>query len=104
MSDRLTQLKKLLEEIPGDSFLKYGIGLEYVSKEDDTSGLEYFLDLKNENPDYLALYYQLGKLYERNHQLAKAISTFEEGITIARKQNDTHTQKELQQALDELMD
>jgi len=104
MNDRLTQLKQLLLEMPQDPFLMYGIGLEYVSRGDDNQALVHFHQLKQLHPDYLALYYQLGKLFERINQQQKAIEAYENGIQIAKKQMDKHTLNELQMALDELVD
>ncbi len=103
MTDRLTQLLKLITEMPHDAFLKYGIALEYVSRNDDIEALRHFTELKADKPDYLALYYQLGKLYERLDRTDTAIECYQEGISIARSQKDRHTLSELQSALDELL-
>ena len=102
MADRLTQLLELLYEMPGDAFLKYGVALEYMSRNDDDTALQHFTELKISQPDYLPLYYQLGKVYERNNQIENAIKTYNDGIIIARKHKDMHTLNELQSALDEL--
>ena len=102
MTDRLSQLLDLLRDSPGDAFLKYGVALEYQSRHDDDTALQHFKELKLQHPDYLPMYYQLGKLYERKNQNELAIKTFNDGIVIARSQKDNHTLNELQNALDEL--
>ncbi len=103
MADRLTQLLNLIAEMPDDAFLKYGIALEYVSRGNDNLALQHFLELKKAQPQYLALYYQLGKLYERLQQNDHAIRSYNEGIEVARLKKDSHTLSELQSALDELL-
>jgi tetratricopeptide (TPR) repeat protein len=101
-NDRLPVLLEMLKETPEDAFLNYGIALEYQSRNDDENALVYFLRLKTKNTKYLPLYYQLGKLYERQNLMAAAIGTYAEGVGIAREQKDMHTLSELQNALDEL--
>jgi tetratricopeptide (TPR) repeat protein len=102
MTDRLTYLLKLSREMPSDAFIKYGLALEYVSMNDDDTALGYFRELYAMHRDYLPLYYQLGKLYERNGKEKEAIGIYDEGIIVARNQKDMHTLNELQSALDEL--
>jgi tetratricopeptide (TPR) repeat protein len=102
MSERLTKLLELLHELPHDTFLKYGVALEYVSRNDDATALQHFNELRRLEPDYLPMYYQMGKLYERINQTENAIKAYNDGIVLAREQKDTHTMSELQSALDEL--
>ena len=102
MTHRLTQLLELLQEMPDDAFLKYGVALEYQSIKEDDTALQHFLELKLKHSDYLPLYYQLGKLYERIDQNENAIKAYNDGIMIARIAKDQHTLNELQNALDEL--
>ncbi len=102
MSDRLSQLIALSKEMPDDTFLKYGIALEYVSRNEDTKALLYFQEIHQNQSKYLANYYQLGKLYERISDFEAATTIYNEGIEVAKNQKDRHTQNELQSALDEL--
>ena len=102
MSERLTKLLELLKEMPDDVFLVYGIALEYVSKNDDIMAQQYFYEIKTRHSSYLALYYQLGKLLERQQKPTEAAEIYNLGISLARNQKDLHTMSELQNALDEL--
>ncbi len=92
----------MLHESPADPFLKYGIALEYMSRNEDDTALQFFDEIKTSNPAYLPLYYQMAKIYERMNQVEKAIKTYNDGILVARDQKDMHTLNELQNALDEL--
>lgn len=102
MIDRLINLMELLNESPDDAFLRYAVALEYVSRNDDDTALQYFTELKEQHADYLPMYYQLGKLYERKQKTDLAIQTYEEGMVVAMHQKDMHTRSELQSALDDL--
>ena len=101
---RLEQLQEFLEQNPSDPFLKYCLALEYQGNNDDGNARSIFEELLSVNPQYLATYYQLGKLYERVGNNELAIKTFEAGKIVARDQKDNHTLSELQSALDDLIE
>ena len=54
--------------------------------------------------DYLATYYQLGKLYERTEQAEKAKAIYAKGKEVAKATNDNKTLRELNEALTQLED
>ncbi len=95
MSDRLELLKSMLKDSPNDSFLLFAIAKEYEGLENIQAALDFFLQLKKENPKYVGLYYHLGKLYEKNEEIEKAFFTYKEGIQIAREAGDDHAVSEL---------
>ena len=58
-NDRLAQLRSMLEEEPGEKFLRYAIALER-KREGDMQGAAADLEaLLTEDPAYIACYYQL---------------------------------------------
>jgi len=57
-----------------------------------------FLKLIKEDENYLASYYQLGKLYESMNEVVKAMRIYKNGIEIAKKNEDAKTFLELQEA------
>ncbi len=95
MSERLELLKTMLTESPKDSFLLFAIAKEYEGLGDIQAALDFFLNLKKENPDYVGLYYHLGKLYEKNEKIEKAFFTYKDGMRIAKEQGDQHSLNEL---------
>lgn len=99
---RLETLKKILERDPGDAFSRYALGLEYVSASMPELARSTFETLIASEPGYLAVYYQLGKLYELMGMNDLAVQTYRVGIGIAESQNDGHTRQELEEALDGL--
>ena len=84
---------------PDDAFLKFAIAQEYVGMNDDKEALVYFQLLLEKAPNYLPLYYQLGKLYERTEDLKSASDIYSRGIAIAKTVNDLKTAGELNEAL-----
>lgn len=101
--DRLESLNKMLEANPGDIFLQYALAMEYMSSGDDVLAMGKLEEIRTNSPSYLALYYQLAKIYEKLEEPEKAIDTYEQGIEVARSQNETKTMNELRSALDELI-
>lgn len=102
--DRIAQIKQLLESSPADGFLHHALALEYLKRDDRKSAREEFLFNLQTDPDYLATYYHLGKLEEKEGHTDLAVSYYEQGIAVATKQNDQHARNELQAAYDDLTD
>jgi tetratricopeptide (TPR) repeat protein len=104
MKSRIEQLQEFLEEDNNDSFLKYALALEYVRIEENDTAKDCFLKLVEEDENYLASYYQLGKLYESVNDLENAIEIYKKGIKIAEKNEDKKTLLELQESYNMLME
>lgn len=100
---RLETLRKVLEAEPNDSFTRYALGLEYGSLNMIEESKDVFEELRAMDPNYLATYYQLGKVYERLGDENAARKIYEKGLYVATSQNDMHTKEELQQAMDDLL-
>jgi predicted Zn-dependent protease len=99
------RLKKLLEweaQKPDDAFLKFALSQEYISGGNDAEALKYLELLVDKFPDYLATYYQLGKLYERMGELEKAKAAYVKGKEVAIAVNDMKTGRELNEALNQM--
>lgn len=104
MSNRLEQLKKMLETEPDDSFLNYALALEYAGANDIPKAIELMESIIARDKQYLGAYYQLGKYYELLKQAEKAIHTYKSGISIAIQQKNRKAQLELNEALLHLED
>ncbi len=99
---RTETLEEILQSRPEDAFARYGLALERVNSgglEEAWKHLEYLLD---HSPDYLPTYYQAGMILPRLERPGEARKIFARGIELAARQADSHTQSELQAALDEL--
>jgi tetratricopeptide (TPR) repeat protein len=104
MKSRIEQLHELLKDDINDTFLKYALALEYVKVKENDAARECFLKLINDDKNYVASYYQLGKLYESLNEVEKAMGIYKSGIEIARKIANKKTILELQEAYNILID
>lgn len=104
MVNRIEQLQAFLKDDINDSFLKYALALEYLNVKDNNTAKDCFLKLIKEDKNYLASYYQLGKLYESLNEIVKAIEIYKNGIEIAQKQENKKTLLELQEAYNMLIE
>jgi tetratricopeptide (TPR) repeat protein len=102
MYSRILQLQDFLKEDPSDVFSRFALALEYLKVDDKNNALKQLELLHVEYPDYLATYYQLGKVLESNGQAEAAIRIFEQGKIIAKNQRNQRTYNELNSAIDAL--
>jgi predicted Zn-dependent protease len=98
-ANRLQLVQEMLKKDPNDAFLLYALAIEIVNSGDKKEGIRQLEKLRLSQPDYLATYYQLGKLYEELSQNEKAIPVYKEGLEIAKKQNNNKTYGEISEAL-----
>lgn len=102
MQNRLQQLMQFLENNPSDAFIIFAIAKEYEKNGDMDQALTYYLRLITQHPDYVGVYYHLGKLYEKANKTEMALETYSKGMEIANIQKDRHAFNELRNAYDEL--
>jgi tetratricopeptide (TPR) repeat protein len=99
-STRLELLKRMVAENPGDSFLRYGLAMEYRNAGDLESAFAEFRSLLDANPDYAAGYYHGAQALERLGRLDEARQLYRQGIEATTRLGDRKTRDELQMALD----
>ena len=102
MNNRLESLLNLLKKEPEDSFLLYGIALEYMSLNNFEEAEKYFKSLLLYNKKYVPAYMQYARLKEKQNELDTAKSLYKKGIDIAKEAGDNHAAKEMEEFLDEL--
>ena len=95
---RLDKLFTFLEAQPNEPFLLFAIAKEYESAGDDANALEFYQKLQATTPQYVGLYYHLGKLFERKNDPQNALETYKTGIEVAQKERDLHALSELKGA------
>lgn len=99
---KIRDLAASLKENPNDSFIKFALALELLKKDDVSKAKVLFESILKQDPDYLGVYYHLGKLYERTDRPEDAQIMFTDGLKVARQQNDKRTELELLDALESL--
>jgi len=102
--NRIEQISAMLADSPDDPFLMYALAKEYESAGDIETALAQYLRLKAVHPDYVGLYYHLGKLYEKKDRPDQAIEIYREGKAAASNANDRHALSEISGALMEISD
>ena len=100
--DRVSQIKQMLALSPKDVFLNYSLAMEHISADNHMDAVAQLELVKSIQADYLPLYYQLAKSYEKLEDNDNAISTYEQGIIVAEQNKDRKTLAELRSALEEL--
>lgn len=98
-TERIALINQMLDKNPDDSFLRYAAALEFKKNGETEKAIEYLDQLIKKDPNYLASYYQLGKIYEEQGMAHKAIAYYRQGKLIAAKVNDRKTLGELDEAL-----
>ena len=92
---RLESLKRLVEQNPGDSFLRYGLAMEYRNAGDLERAAGEFRALVAADPDYAPAYYQGGQTLERLGHVDEARKMYTEGVAAATRKGDHHARGEL---------
>jgi Tfp pilus assembly protein PilF len=99
---KIKQLARQIKNNPGDSFSKFALALEFRKEGEFKKARILFEDILSSDPDYVGVYYHLGKLYESLDRLDDAQNLYQKGIIIADEQNKQRTKKELREALQQL--
>jgi tetratricopeptide (TPR) repeat protein len=101
-TDRLESLLSLAEQDPENTFLRYGLAMEFARLDRTEEALQSFRQLIEKNPLYVAAYYQMGTLLVRRGEIEEARRIYSEGIEAAVQKADWHAKSELEAALEGL--
>jgi predicted Zn-dependent protease len=97
---RLSTLQALVAQDPSNTFVRYGLAMEYRNAGDTDSAIREFQALIAASPDYSAAYFHCGQTLERLGRRDDARDTYHAGIAAANRKGDRHTRDEIQAALD----
>ena len=98
-SDKLTTLFSMLDRQPNDTFLLYGIGMEYKKLDDLPRAIEFFNKVLAVDSGYCYAYYQRAQAQEMSGDVPAAQASYQEGIAAATRVGDSHAKSELEGAL-----
>ena len=102
MIDRLNSLLELHKKDPMDSFVTYGIALEYISARDYHRADEYLSVLLKNDPKYVPAYMQYAMLKEKMDEVEEAKNIYKKGIIVAKELNDIKAVREMEEFLNDL--
>ena len=100
--DKIAGLKEILALDPRNSFARYGIAMELVSRGETTAALEEFDTLLKNDPDYTAGYYMSAQTLAGAGRKAEAVERLRAGVGCAARSGNSHALSEMQAMLDEL--
>lgn len=97
---RIKQLRDLLQSEPDDIFLNYALGMEYAADEPTYQlAAAQFSKVLILNPEYIAAYYQSGKLSENMGKVTEALELFKIGLQKAKEQKNNKAINEFGEAI-----
>ena len=101
-NSKISQLAKNIQQDPADTFSKFALALELLKADRVQKAQLLFEAILKQDPDYLGVYYHLGKLYQRRGMYNLAEEMFNKGIRVAEKRKESRTKSELSEALIQL--
>lgn len=100
---KIKKLARYIRQNPDDSFSKFALALEFIKQDRYEKAQVLFESIRNNDPDYIGVYYHLGKTYEILGMIKHAMIVYKEGIEIASaNKEEERTVLELEEALSEL--
>lgn len=97
--NRIDMLLEMLAKEPSDIFLNYALGLEYIGELDLEQAEFQFKKVLELCPDYIAAYYQLGKLFESQLKNTEALQYYKLGLENAKAQKNNKAINEFSEAV-----
>ncbi|MBA2610622.1 MAG: hypothetical protein H0U95_01535 [Bacteroidetes bacterium] len=97
--NRIDMLLAMLEKERDDIFLNYALGIEYVGELDVIQAEFQFKKVIGLEPEYIAAYYQLGKLFESQLKNTEALEFFKAGLEKAKAMKNNKAVNEFGEAI-----
>lgn len=102
--NRIERLKLFLQGDPEDAFLNYALAMEYIALRETELAEQLLNKIWVSNPEYIPVYYQLGKLNALKGNIQKAIEIYRNGIEKCKLAKDQKTAAELNAAMEDIID
>ena len=99
---RLAMLEKITQGGGADSFAWYGLALEYKSFGRTDDALRTFRHLRDTDPDYRPMYLMCGTMLVAAGRPTHAREWLETGLLKAREKGETHAERELSEAIEQI--
>lgn len=102
MSRRVDAIRTMLARDPADVFLHYSLGMELAGEGDFPAATEAFEACIRLDPAYLPAYVERAKALRSAGQRDQARAVFEQAMTLAKSQKQTHVANYIRQQLEGL--
>jgi predicted Zn-dependent protease len=99
---RKQQLEEMLALEPGDSFLRYGLAMEYTGAGQDGEAIRCLRELLDRDAGYVPAYLQAGQALIRQGADDEAREVLRAGIGAAKRAGDEHAAGEMAGFLESL--
>jgi Tfp pilus assembly protein PilF len=96
---RIDNLLEMLKTEAEDLFLNYALGIEYLTVSRFTESEHQFKKVIALDVNYIAAYYQLGKLFEAQSQNEQALDYYRAGLEKAKLKKDNKAINEFGEAI-----
>ena len=90
----MVQLEAMLQQDPTDSFLRYGLAMEYASLGDNQTAATQLLQLTADS-EYVPAFLQAGQILYKLDRVEEALAVLRKGTEIAQRQGDHHAASEM---------
>lgn len=100
MTERLAQIRALLEKEPQDVFLHYSLGKELVATGQIDEALQAFHECTRLDKTYLPAYVESGKSLRAAGRLEEARTVFEAALAVAEAHGEQHAADNIRQQLE----
>ena len=94
--DRITEFREVLELLPEDPDVRFGLAGAYLAAEQFESAVAEYREAIRLKPDYSAAYRGLGRSLERVTRLDEARAAYTKGLEVAAQNGDLQTKKEIE--------
>lgn len=102
MSERLAQIRALLEKEPRDVFLHYSLGKELAAAGQTDDAIQAFAECIRLDGTYLPAYVETGKCLRAAGRQAEARAAFQAALDVALAHGEQHTADNIRQQLEGL--
>ena len=95
--NRIEALQQMLAQDPGNTFVRYGLAMEFVKSGELEPAMNEFARVLATDPGYGAAYFHGGQTLEKLGRIGEARDYYRRGVANA---SDPHARSEIQSALD----
>lgn len=100
--DKIAGLREILALDPKNSFARYGIAMELVSRGEINAAISEFDTLLANDPDYTPGYFMSAQTLASAGRKPEAVGRLRAGIACAARSGNTHALNEMQTMLGEM--